>query len=84
MDDMNPWEPPAIAQARGQEMDRRMICLSKWAASRAAGDHDPETTVTMLRRKAKEAEEALLRVTQQAWSKYESEKTITQQSNAGK
>jgi len=43
---------PEINNARKQRLNEGLRTLSEWCAARAAGDHDLDTTLTMLEKKA--------------------------------
>ena len=38
-------------------LKKRLKTLASWCATRADGDHDPETTLSLLRRKVAQTEE---------------------------
>jgi|694.fasta_scaffold07534_10 hypothetical protein len=41
-----------IAEAHRERLNQGLLSLAAWCQARAAGDHDTETTMTMLERKA--------------------------------
>jgi geranylgeranyl pyrophosphate synthase len=43
-----------IARARKERLNQGLLTLFSWAAGRAAGDHDEDTTLSMLKRKTAE------------------------------
>jgi len=45
-------EDQIIEAARRERLNQGLRALASWCQSRAAGDHDIETTLTMLREKA--------------------------------
>jgi hypothetical protein len=45
-------EDQIIEAARRNRLNQGLLSLASWCQSRAAGDHDIETTLTMLREKA--------------------------------
>jgi hypothetical protein len=47
------------ATARKERLNRGLRTLASWAQSRAMGEHDDETTLTMLERKAAELRDAV-------------------------
>ena len=49
----------ACTTARKERLNRGLRTLASWAQSRAMGDHDDETTLTMLERKTAELRAAV-------------------------
>ena len=49
----------ACTSARKERLNRGLRTLASWAQSRAMGDHDDETTLTMLERKTVELRAAV-------------------------
>lgn len=47
----------AFEEARLKRMNDGLVSLAEWASARSAGPHNPDTTLTMLRRKAAELDE---------------------------
>jgi hypothetical protein len=45
-------EKELIETARRNRLNQGLLALASWCRSRAAGDHDIETTLTMLKSKA--------------------------------
>jgi hypothetical protein len=45
-------EDQTIKAARRERLNQGLLALASWCQSRAVGDHDIETTLTMLREKA--------------------------------
>jgi hypothetical protein len=56
MSALDHWQ---IARARKERLNQGLLTLSSWAASRAAGDHDEDTTLSMLKRKVAELHDAV-------------------------
>lgn len=52
---------PAIETARTERLKLGLHNLAAWCHARAEGEHDNETTLTMLKRKAAELEDAVNR-----------------------
>lgn len=46
----------AVSKARKEKLNECLLNLSKWAESRAAGTHDADTTLTMLKKRVQEIE----------------------------
>jgi hypothetical protein len=46
-----------ISEARRTRLKQALVALAKWASARAEGDHDTETTITMLKRRASEIQD---------------------------
>ena len=51
----------AIYAARKAELNRRLLVLAEWAVKRANGDHDEDTTMTMLKKRILEIEDGVNR-----------------------
>lgn len=61
-DNPKPQEQTGDAQpgsARKERLRQGLLTLASWAQSRANGEHDDETTLTMLERKAAELRSAV-------------------------
>lgn len=50
-----------IPEARKAELNRRLEVLAQWAVARAQGDHDEDTTLTMLKRRVEQIEDGVNR-----------------------
>jgi hypothetical protein len=50
-----------IYKARREQLARGLESLAKWAEARASGDHRPETTLSLLKRKVVEIEARSIR-----------------------
>jgi hypothetical protein len=48
-----------FGSARKERLNQGLLTLSSWAAGRAAGDHDEDTTLSMLKRKVAELHDAV-------------------------
>lgn len=55
----------AIDRARKDELNRRLLVLALWSATRAHGEFDTETTLTMLKKKVIDLEDGMKRA---GWS----------------
>jgi len=55
----------AIDRARKDELNRRLLVLASWSATRAHGEFDTETTLTMLKKKVIDLEDGMKRA---GWS----------------
>jgi hypothetical protein len=54
-----------IAEAHRERLNQGLLSLAAWCQARAAGDHDTETTMTMLERKAADVR---VKVMKAGWS----------------
>jgi len=56
-----PSDMVPIYAARKAELNRRLLVLAEWAVKRATGDHDGDTTLTMLKKRIDEIESGVNR-----------------------
>ena len=75
-----------ICDARKARLSEALQTLSKWCAKRSEGDHDEDTTLTMLKRKCSEIEDS---VTRAGWresarqAREEAEATLEEANESG-
>lgn len=63
-------ESAVLAAARAAELERRLKTLATWATARAMGNHDTETTLTMLEKRVGEIAHGVNRAGWRALDEY--------------